>query len=81
MAQLTLVLQILGHDISIGIGADIEKSQESEVVELQVIESSGDHTIRQVGFVRNVEEEEDDEDDRIHRVSAVAGRVGNGIRG
>jgi len=63
MAQLTLVLQILGHDISIGIGADIEKSQESG--EVLVIESSGDNTIRPVGFVRNDEEGDDGDEGRV----------------
>lgn len=68
MAQLTLVLQILGHDISIGIGADIEKSQ-TETQELLVVESSGDHTVRQVGFVRNDDDEGEDDglgNRRIH---------------
>lgn len=73
MAQLTLVLQILGHDISIGIGADIEKSQ-TESGEVLVVESSGDHTVRQVGFVRNDDEGEGDDGDE--------GRIrGRGLNG
>lgn len=69
MAQLTLVLQILGHNISVGIGADIEKAEEEEPKELLVVESSGDHTVRQVGFVRNDDDEEGDDKHRV-RVSS-----------
>jgi hypothetical protein len=58
VAQLTLVLQILGYNISVGIGADVEKDG-SESKEVLVIESSGDTERARVGFVRN--DEEDDE--------------------
>lgn len=74
MAQLTLVLNFLKHDLVIQLGAGISpEDNDEEPKELLVVESSGDHTVRQVGFVRNDEEEEDEDDKHRVRVSGSSG--------
>jgi hypothetical protein len=64
MAQLTLVLNFLKHDLVIQLGAGISpEDNDDDDKEVLVVESSGDHTVRQVGFTRV--EEEEDEDDKV----------------
>jgi hypothetical protein len=65
--QLTMVLQILGYDVSVGIGTDISKSDPEEPKEVVVIESSADTQIA-MGFQRNpIPDDEDWEEDRAIR--------------
>lgn len=63
MAQVTVILSILKHNFVLTLGGEIvpEADDEDESKEIVVIDSSGDHQIRAVGFVRN--EDEDDEED------------------
>lgn len=60
MAQVTLILNILKHDFVIQLGFDVSPEDAEEDKEVVVIESTGDHTVRQVGFVMNDDEEEED---------------------
>lgn len=64
MAQVTVILNILKHNFVISLGGEVspEADDEDESKEIVLVESSGDHQIRAVGFVRN--EDEDDEEDR-----------------
>lgn len=80
MAQLTLVFNILKHDIVLQFGAGVTPEDDDDHKELMVVESSGDHSVRQVGFVRN-DDEEGEEDDRV--VGYGIGPVGShyGVHG
>lgn len=64
--QLSLVLNILKHDLVLTFGAGIGP-EDDEGKEILVVESSGDHVLRPVGFVRNDDEGEEDEDARRPR--------------
>lgn len=69
MAQLTIVLNVLKHDFVIQLGAGVSpEDNDDDEKEVVVIESTGDHSVRQVGFVRNDDEEEEDDlsSRRIH---------------
>lgn len=61
MAQLTLVLNILKHDLVLQFGAGITPEDEAEPKEMIVVESSADTERAPVGFTRIYEEEEDED--------------------
>jgi len=62
--QLSLVLNILKHDLVLTFGAGIGP-EDDEGKEILVVESSGDHAVRQVGFTRVEEEEGDGDEGRV----------------
>jgi hypothetical protein len=63
--QLSLVLNLLKHDLVLTFGAGVTPEDEEEGKEILVVESTGDHSVRQVGFTR-VEEEDDDDVEDAH---------------
>lgn len=68
MAQLTLVLNFLKHDLVIQLGAGISPEDEDEPKEVIVVESTAETERAPVGFtVQRYDEDEEDEDARRSR--------------
>lgn len=68
MAQLTLVINILKHDIVLQFGAGVSpEDSETETKELIVVESTAETERAPVGFTVRYDEEEEDDDASHYR--------------
>jgi hypothetical protein len=60
--QLTMILNILGYDLTVALGTDVSKEAkpEDDAKELIVVESSGEVERATIGFRPNDDEESED---------------------